>query len=84
MNAHHKLSDYYMFDESLLYTWVAHMWSFCSSIFCPTNYVLYLALDSHILYEGMKSDYADDNILTKYLESAKVSLHTYFYENYAG
>jgi hAT family C-terminal dimerisation region len=46
--------------------------------------VLYLVLDPHISYEGMKSDYADDNILTKYLESAKVSLHTYFHENYAG
>ena len=41
-------------------------------------------LDPRILYEGMKSDYADDNILTNYLESAKASLHRYFQENYAG
>ncbi|KIL67184.1 hypothetical protein M378DRAFT_74162, partial [Amanita muscaria Koide BX008] len=32
----------------------------------------------------MKADYANDNILTEYLDSAKASLHAYFYENYAG
>ena len=41
-------------------------------------------LDPCISYKGMKSDYADDDILTDYLESAKASLHTYFQENYAG
>ena len=41
-------------------------------------------LDPRISYEGMKSDYADDDILTEYLESAKASLHTYFHKNYAG
>jgi len=41
-------------------------------------------LDPCISYEGMKSDYADDDILTNYLKSAKASLHTYFQENYAG
>ena len=41
-------------------------------------------LDHRISYEGMKTDYADDDILTDYLESAKASLHNYFQENYAG
>ena len=46
--------------------------------------VSYLVLDPRISYEGMKSDYADDDILTDYLETAKVSLHRYFHDNYAG
>ena len=32
----------------------------------------------------MKLDYEDDISLTEYLESAKLSLHTYFSSNYAG
>jgi hAT family C-terminal dimerisation region len=41
-------------------------------------------LDPCISYEGMKTDYADDDILTDYLESVKASLHNHFQENYAG
>ncbi|KIL55008.1 hypothetical protein M378DRAFT_201131 [Amanita muscaria Koide BX008] len=41
-------------------------------------------LDPRISYEGMKADYANDDNLSEYLDSAKASLHTYFYENYAG
>ena len=43
-----------------------------------------LVLDPRISYEGMKSDYADDEVLAAYLGSAKESLCTYFQENYAG
>ena len=43
-------------------------------VFVRWIYVSYLVLDPRISYEGMKSDYADDNILTDYLESAKASL----------
>jgi hypothetical protein len=41
-------------------------------------------LDPRISYDGMKLDCEDDVNLTKYLESAKLSLHTYFSSNYAG
>ena len=41
-------------------------------------------LDPRISYDGMKLDYEDNISLTEYLESAKLSLHTYFSNNYAG
>ena len=41
-------------------------------------------LDPRISYDGMKLDYEDDISLTEYLESAKLSLHAYFSNNYAG
>ncbi|KAK0460355.1 hypothetical protein IW261DRAFT_1428926 [Armillaria novae-zelandiae] len=40
-------------------------------------------LDPRVSYEGMLDDYADDETLLKYLESAKMSLRLHFHLHYA-
>ena len=46
-------------------------------------YHSYEVLDPRISYQGLKEDFADDKILLKDLEDAKVGLHAYYDENYA-
>jgi hypothetical protein len=65
------------------YTCGLHVHLFTSTL--PVLCLTYSeVLDPHISYDGMKLDYEDDISLTEYLESAKLSLHTYFLNNYAG
>ncbi len=83
IDAHRKLSDYYYkYDESPLYTWAAYK-------LLPFHFVIVisddsnLVLDPHVSYEEMLDDYADDETLLEYLESAKMSLHLHFHLHYA-
>ena len=40
-------------------------------------------LDPRISYEGLKTDYADDETLDEHLEKSKTDLFEYYYKNYA-
>jgi hypothetical protein len=46
------------------------------------DFVILLVLDPRISYEGMKLDYADDEILSDHLEDSKSNLFDYFNANY--
>lgn len=78
---HAKLSDYYYkFDESPLYIWLR----VCLTVTLPVLCLIYLqVLDPRIPYDGMKLDFEGDIGLTEYLDSVKLSLHTYLSNNYA-
>src|SRR5258708_30855241 len=42
-----------------------------------------LVLDPQISYEGIKTEYADDLMLSNHLKQSKLMLFNYFNENYA-
>ena len=48
-----------------------------------TDLIMLLVLDPRISYEGIKTEYADDLMLSDHLEQSKSMLFDYFNENYA-
>ena len=82
--AHQKLSEYYYrFDLSPYYVWAACESHLIFHLSLSVDLCLSEVLDPRILYEGLKTDYAQDADLLADLEKAKSALHTFYHDNYS-